>query len=107
MDDVSFARYPNGTGPFIMMPPTFNKNNNTTATEDIPVSSDVCYPNPFSDKLNVISEEGFFVMDIFGRIILESNNSEKPINTSSWSDGLYFVHFKGDSNTTIKLIKIK
>ena len=49
----------------------------------------------------------FFVMDIFGRIILESNHSEKIINTSSWSDGLYFIHLKGDSNTTIKLIKIK
>ena len=46
-------------------------------------------------------------MDIFGRIILESNHSEKPINSSSWSDGLYFVHLKGDGNTTIKLIKIK
>ncbi len=106
LEDVSFARNPNGTGPFSMMPPTFNKNNNTTATEDIPVSSYVCYPNPFSDKLNVISDDGFFVMDIFGRIILESNHSEKIINTSSWSDGLYFVHLKGGSNTTIKLIKI-
>ena len=107
MDDVSFARNPNGTGPFTMMTPTFNKNNNTTVTEDIPVSSYVCYPNPFSDKLNVISDEGFFVMDIFGRIILESNHSEKIINTSSWSDGLYFIHLKGNSNITIKLIKIK
>ena len=31
VDDVSFARNPNGTGPFSMMTPTFNKNNNTTA----------------------------------------------------------------------------
>ena len=46
-------------------------------------------------------------MDIFGRIIIESNNSEKPINTSSWGNGLYFVNLKGDINTTIKLIKIK
>jgi len=107
VDDISFARNPNGTGPFSMMTPTFNHNNNTTETEEISISSFTCYPNPFSDKLNVISEEGFFVMDIFGRIILESNHSEKPINTSSWSDGLYFVHLKGDSNTTIKLIKIK
>ena len=46
-------------------------------------------------------------MDIFGRIILESNHSAKTINTSSWSDGLYFIHLKNDSNTTYKLIKIK
>jgi len=106
-EDVSFARNPNGTGPFSMMIPTFNKNNNVTAIEDIPVSSYVCYPNPFSDKLNVICDEGFFVMDIFGRIILESNHSEKTINTSSWNVGFYFIHLKGNSNTTIKLIKIK
>ena len=107
VDDISFARNPNGTGPFTMMTPTFNHNNNATATEEISISLFTCYPNPFSDKLNVISDEGFFVMDIFGRIILESNHSEKTINTSSWSDGLYFIHLKGNSNTTIKLIKIK
>jgi spore coat protein CotH len=105
VNDISFARNPNGTGPFSMMTPTFNHNNNTTTTEDISISFFTCYPNPFSDKLNVISEEGFFVMDIFGRIILESNHSEKTINTSCWSDGLYFVHLKGNSSTTIKIIK--
>ena len=46
-------------------------------------------------------------MDIFGRIILESNHSEKTINTSSWNTGLYFIHLKDDSNKTFKLIKIK
>ena len=51
VDDISFARNPNGTGPFKMMTPTFNKNNNTTATEDIPISSYICYPNPFSDQI--------------------------------------------------------
>jgi len=107
VDDVSFARNPNGIGPFSMMTPTFNHNNNTTATEDTFISSFACYPNPFSDKLNIISDDGFFVMDIFGRIILDINTSEKIINTSSWSEGLYFIHLKGDSNTTIKLIKIK
>ena len=107
LDDISFARYPNGTGSFTMMTPTFNQNNTTSVSEDILMSSNVCFPNPFSDKLNVLSEEGFYVMDIFGRIIIESNNSEKPINTSSWGNGLYFVNLKGDINTTIKLIKIK
>ena len=107
VDDISFSRNPNGTGPFSMMTPTFNHNNNTTETEEISISSFACYPNPFSNKLNVISDKGFFVMDIFGRIILELNHSEKTINTSSWSDGLYFIHLKGNSNTTIKLIKIK
>jgi spore coat protein CotH len=107
LEDVSFARIPNGTGPFTMMTPTFNNNNNTTKSEEISISSFTCYPNPFSDKLNVISEEGFFVMDIFGRIILESNHSEKTINTSSWNTGLYFIHLKDDSNKTFKLIKIK
>ena len=90
-----------------MMLPTFNKNNNITATEDISISSFVCYPNPFSDKLNVISDRGFCVVDIFGRIILDINTPEKTINTSSWNVGLYFIHLKGDSNTRIKLIKIK
>ena len=106
-DDVSFARNPNGTGPFSMMIPTFNKNNNTTTVNDISISSFVCYPNPFSDKLNIKSESSFYIRDVFGRIILESNPSEKIINTSSWSEGLYFVDLKGDSNTTYKLIKIK
>ena len=106
LEDVSFARNPNGMGPFTMMLPTFNKNNNATSIHSISESSFVCYPNPFSDKLNIISEEGFFVMDIFGRIILESNHSEKTINTSSWYTGLYFIHLKDDSNKTFKLIKI-
>ena len=40
VDDISFARNPNGTRSFFsMMTPTFNHNNNSTATEDISISS--------------------------------------------------------------------
>jgi spore coat protein CotH len=104
-DDIAFARFPNGSGPFIMQAPTFNANNDfinsiTDKKEQIKV-----YPNPFSDVIKWNSFEGIEVRDILGKLMYTSENTNR-ISTSTWNTGIYFIHLK-DKNQTIKVIKIQ
>tara|TARA_Y100001968_G_C19444020_1_gene764226 strand:+ start:698 stop:2950 length:2253 start_codon:yes stop_codon:yes gene_type:complete len=107
VDDFSFARNPNGTGLFSFMNPTFNGNNNYNSMYDVLENKFIAFPNPFSNKINIISDKGFYVFDIYGRLVLDMNSFNKTINTNSWDDGIYFIHLKDDTSTTYKLIKIK
>ena len=107
MDDFSFARNPNGTGLFSFMNPTFNGNNNYNSMYDVVENKFIAFPNPFSNKINIISDIGFYVFAIYGRLVLDMNSLNTTINTSSWNEGVYFIHLKDDINTTYKLIKIK
>jgi len=110
--DVSFGRFPNGTGVFTSMPSTYNAENSldqiTDVYEDEMMKNVSIYPNPVHD---------YFVVDFDGNkeLRLEVYNSigEKiyqktvangiVINTSSWSSGVYFVKI-GDRNCS-KVVK--
>ena len=75
LEDISFARNPNGIGLFEMMLPTFNKNNNSILSNN-DIFNDLNYfPNPFNDKLRINTSSSFYIYDLFGRVILEKNQS--------------------------------
>lgn len=107
LDDISYSRNPNGIGPFSMMTPTFRKNNNITSINNIDKSSINVYPNPFTNRLNIVSDYKIQITDILGRAILYLNPPYETINTSSWNTGVYFINLIGSSQKRIKLIKIK
>ena len=98
--DLSYARNPNGVGPFVVQNPTFNKNNNLLDLQENHKSLTV-FPNPFIDFMNVNSDSYFIITDILGRIMY-SFNGISFINTSSWKPGLYFVNSGRESFKVIK-----
>ena len=104
LEDISFARSPNGIGQFIMLPPTFNSNNDfPNSIEDI-IERVKAYPNPFSERIYFEKKENIVVTDILGKIIYSSSNTN-VIQTSNWEAGVYFISLKG-KNQTLKVIKI-
>ena len=102
MTDITFARFPNGTGSFETRTPTFNSNNNdgTTGIDDIFNNHQlVIYPNPANFEIFVQLKNptrhmmDIEVYDVFGRIVL--SKSEKTDRTTldvqDLSNGFYFV----------------
>jgi hypothetical protein len=105
LDDIAYARSPNGSGQFTMLTPTFNANNDFPNLID-EVSENVrIYPNPFTDILYLKEEEKIEVRDVLGKIIYFSENTNR-LETSSWESGVYFISLTG-KNLTVKIIKIK
>jgi hypothetical protein len=105
LDDIAYGRSPNGIGSFIMLAPTFNGNNTPSAIENIfSDNSFYAFPNPFQDNLKV-SKKDYYITNALGQKIY-SSKFKNTINTSSWHEGLYFLHFY-NLQSTGKLIKIK
>ena len=88
-----------------MMLPTFNKNNNLILSDNFVLNDFNFFPNPFNEKLQINTSDSFCIYDLFGRVILDKENSVDIIDTSHWKSGVYFLHFKKD-NITYRLIKI-
>jgi hypothetical protein len=107
LDDIAYARSPNGTGGFTMLNPTFKSNNTPTSIENILEDDNlIVYPNPFISKLTIDYNQDFYITNALGKKVYNSNNSTL-INTSLWNTGLYILHFDDAEQNTIKLIKIK
>ena len=102
---VSFARLPNGTGPFSLTIPTFNKNNNHTSNKDNNINDyALCQPNPFNNFINVNTNKDIFITDILGNLIY--SGIQQTINTTKWKSGIYFIHLKENPDTIFKLVKV-
>ncbi|GLR19533.1 hypothetical protein GCM10007940_41490 [Portibacter lacus] len=99
--DISYGRFPNGTGDFAIMSPTFNAENMmTSSTSSSLVDSPELkvYPNPADDSfyLEVNNEEqNENVVNIFninGKLTYQNTVSENlSIDCSTWAPGLYIV----------------
>lgn len=123
-DDMGFARYPNGTGPFRIQAPTFRASNggqaDTTAVInpggglllalDPVVSQSVrVYPNPATEQVTVavpakLVGQFLRVFDGRGRLIYQQPiSTETSVSTDNWSAGLYL--FRVGEQTTKVLIR--
>ncbi len=99
--DISYGRYPNGTGNFQTMTPTFNaENTNVTSISTVGnISLDIkAFPNPASDffYLEIVEdapeERPVAVYNLSGSLVYESTITDnKRIETSDWAPGMYFV----------------
>ena len=105
LEDVSFAREPNGTGSFIMKNPTFKSNNDVVSVNNIFNKDRVLlYPNPFTNQLTFGDQLKYIVKDVFGREV--TRGRKRGLNTSLWSTGVYFVYLEGFKEKVIKVVKL-
>lgn len=97
--DVSYGRYPNGTGDFRFMDPTFGAENvMAVAVSDQPSLAQVSlFPNPAHDQLTIIANsviEEVQVRDLTGRLILskEVTSMSTTLNLGNlMASGIYVV----------------
>lgn len=103
-EDSVYARIPNGTGSFVIMYPTFNRNNEGGKTVGIeqPVYSQkiVAYPNPASSTLYLEADtyENYTIelFDTMGKQIRKTSNSGKlmQFDVSDIPTGFYLLKVK-------------
>jgi hypothetical protein len=99
LPDISFGRYPNGTGSFTFMPTTFDAQNSlssgTTVVEN--QATVRVFPNPAQDRIQVRSEASLGVLRLFdalGRMVgtLDPDGSTSAeLEVDRLSTGLYFL----------------
>ena len=102
--DVTWGRYPNGTGSFIFMNPTYSAMNSNwpISIQEIIAKENGfnIYPNPAGEmvtiKFNVEEKQALSIYSILGNLVYQTelNNSSIQINISDWSKGIYFVKTK-------------
>ena len=107
-EEKTYGRYPNGTGSFAELDPTYNAENTvslaTKTSNDFRVN---VYPNPFNDKITVDSEHkinSLRIIDVNGRVMLSSNDGSKTISTSNLSPGVYILEI--NYQKVVKVVKI-
>jgi spore coat protein CotH len=95
--DSTFGRYPNGTGPFVSMPRTFNAvnsliTNTNEAWQDVSLQ---IFPNPVAVILTIKSDQplGLIrVSDAFGRQVLQMDAEDSNVaylNVKKLPPGIY------------------
>lgn len=97
--DISYGRFPNGTGNFQTMGPTFNRENtgvssvNNSASEDFILKA---FPNPANDEITIEADVQLTVVSIYnlqGQKALEVNPNQQVANIDIGHlvAGIYFV----------------
>ena len=102
--DYSWGRYPNGTGPFNFMPPTFNAVNSPFGISNnfSDMKKMVLYPNPAMNSITIeifstIKEGEINIYDLLGNLVLEQKlmSDSERINFDLPS-GLYLYKVNND-----------
>lgn len=104
--DISFGRFPNGTGDFQTMSATFNAENMGITSTFSPNSVSIDFrisPNPtdhsFYLEINEekIEDRTVLIYDLNGRIVHQSIvNQSSWINVADWVSGVYIVRIEND-----------
>lgn len=96
--DLSFGRYPNGSGPFVSMPTTFNGPNSlSSGQEDAAVAPIRIYPNPSSQLVRIEApalQGPIEVFDALGRRILVraiKNHPSVDLDFGPLPAGMYYI----------------
>lgn len=97
--DTTYGRYPNGTGPFVFMPRTFNAVNSlTSGVDDITADASLrLFPNPVLDNLSIRSDQPLGLIrasDALGREVLRRDAGalrNTVLDLKALPAGLYFV----------------
>ena len=95
----SYGRYPNGTGSFVEMTPSFGEIN--SLEKDAVLEQDIfIYPNPAADEIylniNTDADMTILVTSMDGRRMKEFTNNNRnllTIDSSQFADGMYLLHF--------------
>ena len=106
--DLSYARSPNGNGPFKIKESTFNGNNDVNLVTNPDRQNVLIYPNPsykgFTIQSTSIDDLPYEIYTIFGQRVEKGNiRTEKYIYALNWTSGLYIISV-GDFVQKIELI---
>lgn len=97
---TTYGRYPNATGPFMRMFPTFEAENSYTAleieTENETAPSVNLYPNPATNHLTITWNDEintpFVIYNLQGEEVYAGElSSIQELTVSEWSNGLYVL----------------
>jgi hypothetical protein len=109
--DITWGRYPNGTGLFTLMNPTFsaqNSNNPIGVDEIISKRNEFnIYPNPTSENVTISFNSNkkslIHIYNVIGKLIHSVQTNEKyiTISVSNWSKGLYIIKSQDDTKKLI------
>ena len=106
--NVSYGRYPNGTGNFSPMNTTYGSwNNNDPLSLPLSVNKSIfrVYPNPTSGSITIQcqGEQNFVLMDIGGRPIWSARvNEQINVSMHGLAPGIYFLK----SGQTVQKISV-
>jgi len=103
--DLSYARVPNGTGPFIFQAATLGQfNGSANSTPELRAELDFkIYPNPASDLLTLEFEAGstkpysLKILNMIGELIYEKQellSGETVLPISSFAQGMYIIQLE-------------
>jgi hypothetical protein len=117
--NVSMARIPNGTGPFVQRAPTFSSNNDeATSVAEVIQSSLRVYPNPAVDFIavefpeqDVVSPQQWWLVDQRGQTIpLQANAAGTTaflINIPDVAAGIYYLWIRAEQHYFVKRVVIQ
>ena len=96
--DMTYGRYPNGTGTFANMSPTYNVvNSPPVSVPELKLSPDFnVYPNPANNVLTIELEgkepATLFIYNYIGELVYQNTIDQKTqVDVSALSSGLYFL----------------
>jgi len=95
--NLSLGRYPDGTGDFVVMRPSFGTTNICSTGIDNQFSSQLrLYPNPVSNQLNLdgcIEKSPLAIYNIIGNLMYKQENTAETFtkDVSDWPNGLYIL----------------
>lgn len=110
--DVTYGRYPNGTGAFIYMSPTFNAENVNYQVGIENMMDEYfelkLYPNPANHQISILFNDlenhSVAIYNIMGENVLSINvNQKTTIDISNWSSGVYILKTGTFSTKFIKV----
>lgn len=110
--DVSYGRYPNGTGSFTAMPTTYFAVNSTfSGIENASTSFFKLYPNPTQGDFTLDSEQKIaevVVLNALGQVVYQIQNATTntlTIPTENWNAGVYFVRVNNLENRRLVVVR--
>lgn len=110
---TSYGRYPNGSGSFIEMLPTFGSPNKR-GNDPVLQAEFFCFPQPADANLNIkFGGTGSYSLEIYsgdGRLILPSldvpETATYAVETANLASGLYFFRLCSSTGCTTQKIQI-
>jgi hypothetical protein len=116
VQDISYGRYPNGTGPWTYMETTFGVVNGAgliVRESNASADSWIAYPNPTSGLLHVSSSSGTIlqleIRDTMGSLLLSipCGNQQAELDVNTLAAGVYFltIHRLNGSQATASFVR--